>query len=223
MIANHIGGIGCEDHIVPDSGQRAANLVLVRIAEQPECSVDKEKRWRKRQSNLSFSPLLFMGRTVFRIFKVEAAASGIRFLTVFPKASGEVPSAPGFKTPPGLSPWVSWFRPQGGPVHRGRKRFLRLTGLSPRGFSGLTGPLVPRVVVGALSGASTVLPMAAKTKQPGFASVGRFIGRPFYVQVKGQLRPTWSPSAGAPHWKCTPFVACGDVSPGGGDFSDAIL
>ena len=28
--------------------------------------------------------------------------------------------------------------------------------------------------------------------------------------------------AGA-RWKCTPFVACGDVSPGGGDFSDAIL
>ena len=194
MIANHIGGIGCEDHIIPDSGQRAANLVLVRIAEQPECSVDKEKQWRKRQSNLSFSPLLFMGRTVFRIFKVEAAASGIRFLTVFPKASGEVPSAPELKTPPGLSPWVSRFRPQGGMVQRGGKRFLRLTGLSPRRFSGLTGPLVPRVVVGALSGASTMLPMAAKTKQPGFA-----------------------------RWKCTPFVACGDVSPGGGDFSDAIL
>ena len=48
--------------------------------------------------------------------------------------------------------------PHSGLVQRGGKRFLRLTGLSPRGFSGLTGPLGPRVVVGALLGASTMLP-----------------------------------------------------------------
>ncbi len=30
------------------------------------------------------------------------------------------------------------------------------------------------------------------------------------------------PTAPAVRWKCTPSVACGDVSPGGGDFSGVI-
>ena len=55
------------------------------------------------------------------------------------------------------------------------------------------------------------------------ASVGRFIGRSFYVQAKDQLRPTWRPYAGSPQWKCTPSAAYGGVSPGGGDFSGSII
>ena len=39
--------------------------------------------------------------------------------------------------------------PQSGPAQRGGKRFLRLTGLSPRGFLGLTAALLLRVVVAA--------------------------------------------------------------------------
>ena len=78
------------------------------------------------------------------------------------------------------------------------------------GFLGLTVLRGPRVVVSPLCGDGVYKPLRGKTKQPGFASVGRFIGRPFYVQVKGQLRPTWSPSAGAPHWKCTPIPATWD-------------
>ena len=58
------------------------------------------------------------------------------------------------------------------------------------------------------------------------ASVGRFIGRSFYVQAKDQLRLTWRPSAGSPHGKCTPSVACGDVcstGKGSRDFQVAML
>ena len=54
------------------------------------------------------------------------------------------------------------------------------------------------------------------------ASVGRFIGKSFYVQAKDQLRPTWRPSAGSPHGKCTPIPAYGGTSPGGGSFSGVM-
>jgi hypothetical protein len=85
----------------------------------------------------------------------DVGLSDIRYQTsengISESKRGRCLSAPGFKAPPGLLP-------QSGLVQRGGKRFLRLTGLSPRGFSGLTGPLGPRVVVGALLGASTMLP-----------------------------------------------------------------
>ena len=43
------------------------------------------------------------------------------------------------------------------------------------------------------------------------------------MQVKDQLRPTWRPSAGSPHRKCTPSAACCGTSPGGGSLLSTSL
>ena len=71
------------------------------------------------------------------------------------------------------------------------------------------------------------LPMAAKTKRPRlWHRSGDLLESPFMLQAKDQLRPTWRPSAGSPHGKCTPSVACGDVcstGKGSRDFQVAML
>ena len=46
---------------------------------------------------------------------------------------------------------------------------------------------------------SPALPLSSGVGQPT-------IGRPFYVQAKGQLRLTWRPSAGSPHSEGSRFM-----------------
>ena len=70
--------------------------------------------------------------------------------TLFPNARGfRRLGRPGSRRRRGFAPGCLRFRPQSGPVQRGGKRFLRLTGLSPRGFLGLTAALPLRGVVAA--------------------------------------------------------------------------
>ena len=119
---------------------------------------------------------------------------------------------------------------------RGFRGFRGLTGLTARGLWIAASRCTANTFCRSVSDAQNVVsrfpfrgnefimpPVSGKTVKPRLRHrSGDLLESPFMCRP-GTNRPTWRPSAGSPHGKCTPSVACGDVSPGGGDFSSMIL
>jgi hypothetical protein len=161
----------------------------------------------------------------------------------------QVPPAPGFYRSCAVA-LTDGFRPQSGLVQRELYSMAadsRHT-VFPKAKRGapLRGRLYRRVMFASLKG------RWGKTVFPKVRRFRRHAAPGFYRSCAGALTDGFGPGTAAPSglvqrgvimppvggrclwqrkpnnracgaWKCTPSVACGDVSPGGGDFSDAIL